>query len=75
MAASRPIDVQFSRKDLHRRGARDRLRNPPIVDDAFDGLLARLQSRESESQRDQPRRRLPVFRHCARQRSAQKQKP
>lgn len=75
MAASRPIDVQFSPEELHRRGVRDRLRNPPVVDDSFDSLLARLQSRESDSHREQSRSRLPIFRHCARQRSAQKHKP
>jgi hypothetical protein len=44
MASNDPVDIQFSREDLRRRGARDRLYNPPVIDDAFDSLLAKLQS-------------------------------
>lgn len=74
MAANRPIDIQFSRADLHRRGARDRLRNPPVVDDTFDSLLARLQSREGELRRDQAARRIPIFLNRAQHRTEKKRK-
>lgn len=74
MTARQPIDVQFSREDLCRKGARDRLCNPTIVDDAFDSLLARLQSNKSEPSNRQSTRRLPIFRQCARRLFTQKQK-
>lgn len=74
MAASHPIDVQFSREDLRRRGARDRLRNPPVVDDAFDNLLSRLELRERESRGDKAKRRLAAYRICTRRRSAQNER-
>ncbi len=74
MAGSHQIDIQFSREDLHRRGARDRLRNPPIVDGAFDSLLARLQSNEGEPGKTPGVLRLKAFRHGARPRSSKTRK-
>lgn len=73
MATSRPIQIQFSREDLHRRGVRDRLRNPPIVDDEFDNLLAKLQMDEREV-RSEPTMRLPIFRKCPRKRAPSRHK-
>ncbi len=74
MTTRRSIDVQFSREDLHRRGTRDRLCNPTIVDDAFDSLLASLQSDESEKSSRQSARRILIFRQCARRLFTQKHK-
>lgn len=44
MGTSNCLDILFSREDLRRRGARDRIQHPPIADDLFDSLLVKLRS-------------------------------
>lgn len=67
MATSNPIDVQFSREDLRRRGIRDRMHNLPITDDLFDSLLAKLRS--TSLQATAPTRRRPSLGGISRQSS------
>lgn len=44
MPTSNSVDILFSREDLRRRGARERIHHPPIADDLFDSLLVKLRS-------------------------------